>query len=190
MAAYEAPISSVNWYQHYASEPPTGYAHELGSVATTKSQRSAMSGSVPDVEKVKEKVGTAVSEGEGDDRYKGGKKGGGARMLSERLGRLRPEQVSYEARVDTKEREREGERSSREEGETRSIESINSRRMIIKRGWSGVWIMIGGRGRRMRSENVCLSVCTIERGFGSFSLGFIGSVIYLDGFVWVLGLVI
>ena len=138
MAAYEAPISSVNWYQHYASEPSTGYAHELGSVATTKSQRSAMSGSTPDVEKVREKVGTAVSEGEGDDKYKGGKKGGGARILSERLGRLRPEQVSYEARVDAKEREREGERSSREEGETRSIESINSRRMIIKKGveWS------------------------------------------------------
>lgn len=138
MAAYEAPISSVNWYQHYASEPPTGYAHELGSVATTKSQRSALSGSVPDVEQViKEKVGTG-EEGDKGDRYKGGKKGGGARMLSERLGRLRPEQVSYEARVDAKEREREGERSSREEGETRSIESINSRRMIIKKGveWS------------------------------------------------------
>ncbi len=133
MAAYEAPISSVNWYQHYASEPPTGYTHELGSVATTKS----MSGSVPDVEKVREKVGTG-EEGEGGDRYRGGKKGGGARMLSERLGRLRPEQVSYEARVDAKEREGEGERSSREEGETRSIESINSRRMIIKKGveWS------------------------------------------------------
>jgi hypothetical protein len=27
--------------------------------------------------------------------------------------------------------------------------------------------MIGGRGRLTRSENVCLSVCTIERGFGS-----------------------
>lgn len=108
-------------------------------MAMTKSQRSAMSGSVPDVEKVKEKVGTEREEvGVRGDKYKGGKKGGGARMLSERLGRLRPEQVSYEARVDVKEREREGERSSREEGETRSIESINSRRMIIKKGveWS------------------------------------------------------
>lgn len=97
-----------------------------------------MSGSVPDVEQViKEKVGTGEERDKGDG-YKGGKKGGGARMLSERLGRLRPEQVSYEARVDAKEREREGERSSREEGETRSIESINSRRMIIKKGmeWS------------------------------------------------------
>jgi hypothetical protein len=138
MAAYEAPVSSVNWYQHYASEPPTGYSHELGSVATSKSQRSAlsrsMSGSAPDVEKVKEKMGTAVDGERGE--YKSGKKGGGARILSERLGRLRPDQVTYQARVDAKDRE--GERSSREEGETRSIESINSRRMIIKKGveWS------------------------------------------------------
>lgn len=83
---------------------------------------------MPEIEKV-----VSASPGAA---YVGGKKGGGARILSEGIGRLRPEQISYEARVEFKERE--GERSSREDGETRSLESVNSRRMIIKKGveWS------------------------------------------------------
>lgn len=126
MAAYDAPIQSRNWYQHYDTEAHT---HELSSVGISKSKSmvsTANSTSQPEIEKVKT----------GAELYSGGKKGGGARILSEGIGRLRPEQISYEARVEF--REREGERSSREEGETRSLESMNSRRMIIKKGveWS------------------------------------------------------
>jgi hypothetical protein len=50
--------------------------------------------------------------------------------------------------------------------------------------------MIGGRGRLMRSEMFVCLCAQLSVGLGPFSLGFIGSVIYLDGFVWVLGLVI
>jgi hypothetical protein len=130
MAAYDAPVQSANWYQHYSNN--TGYTHELGSVAS----KSVISRSE------KEKGGAGAEEsGKGDaeanagaamEEY-AGKKGGGAKVLCGGLGKLRPEQISYEARVTH--REMEGER---EEGETRSVDSGNSRRMIIKKGveWS------------------------------------------------------
>ena len=135
MAAYDAPIQSMRWY-HTPSN--TGYTHELASVATTKSVKSAASAS-----KSSKSLSSASREGpevaEKEGVYKGGRKGGGASILSSSLVRLRPEQISYEAKVEF--REREGERSSREEEGVvgrRSVESGNSRRMIIKKGveWS------------------------------------------------------
>jgi hypothetical protein len=138
MAAYDAPIQSRNWYQHYDYGTGVNNTHELASVVTAKSQAKSMvsnttSASVPEVENIKEKNASTT-----EVAYTGGKKGGGARILSEGIGKLRPEQISYEARVEFKERALEGERSSREEGDARSIESMNSRRMIIKKGveWS------------------------------------------------------
>jgi hypothetical protein len=138
MAAYDAPIQSRNWYQHYDTGTSRN-THELASVGTnhsiskSKSVISTLhSTSNPEVkEKEKEKSSSPV-----EVVYNGGKKGGGAQILNESLGKLRPEQISYEARVEYKDRE--GERSSREEGDGRSIESVNSRRMIIKKGveWS------------------------------------------------------
>jgi hypothetical protein len=138
MAAYDAPIQSQNWYQHY--DTGTGRnTHELASVGTSHSisksksvtSTSHSTSNLEIKEKEREKNGSAV-----EALYSGGKKGGGARILSDSLGKLRPEQISYEARVEYKDRE--GERSSREEGDERSINSINSRRMIIKKGveWS------------------------------------------------------
>jgi len=149
MAAYDAPVQSGNWYQHYGA---TNYTHELASVAS-KSVTSRSEN---------EKVGVVSSadvEGDGGktvgmEEYTGGRKGGGARMLSGGLGKLRPEPISYEARVTHKERE--GERSSREGdvGETRSVDSGNSRRMIIKKGveWSVNYDARAGLEDRLRRE--------------------------------------
>jgi hypothetical protein len=132
MAAYDAPVQSGNWYQHYGT---TNYTHELASVAS----KSVISRSEKDAEKVAGGVPEEGGKGSGGmEEYTGGKKGGGARILSGGLGKLRPEPISYEAHITHKERE--GESSSREGevGETRSVDSGNSRRMIIKKGveWS------------------------------------------------------
>jgi hypothetical protein len=147
MAAYDAPIQSQNWYQHYGTSE--AYTHELASVAVStksaaKSSKSvvstAASNSSPEVKE--------TSRG-GVQVYSGGKKGGGASILSSGLGKLRPEQISYEARVEFKDRD--GERSSREEGESRrSVESGNSRRMIIKKGVE--WSVDYGRRSREADE--------------------------------------
>jgi hypothetical protein len=149
MAAYDAPVQSGNWYQHYET---TNYTHELASVAS----KSVISRS-----EIQEKSGVVSSSGgeEGirgngkggmEEYTAGGKKGGGARILSGGLGKLRPEPISYEAHVTHKERE--GERSSREGdgGETRSVETGNSRRMIIKKGveWSVNYDARGGLEER------------------------------------------
>ncbi|KAE9378949.1 hypothetical protein N431DRAFT_327110, partial [Stipitochalara longipes BDJ] len=138
MAAYDAPIQSLHWYPTPSN---TGYAHELASVATAKSAKSKSSKSQlsVSVSKSTSREGPEVKEKErGGEIYRGGKKGGGASILSSSLGKLRPEQISYEARVEFKDHE--GERSSREEDGMgrRSVESVNSRRMIIKKGveWS------------------------------------------------------
>lgn len=147
MAAYDAPIQSQNWYPHYGTSE--AYTHELASVAVSTKSAAKSSKSV---------VSTAVSNSSpevketsrgGVQVYSGGKKGGGASILSSGLGKLRPEQISYEARVEFKERD--GERSSREEGESRrSIESGNSRRMIIKKGVE--WSVDYGRRSREADE--------------------------------------
>ena len=142
MAAYDAPIQSMHWYPTPSN---TGYTHELESVASgAKSAKSATASksskslSVSVLQSASRDSPETV-EREKEAVYKGGRKGGGASILSSSLGRLRPEQISYEARVEFKERE--GERSSREEEGVvgrRSVESGNSRRMIIKKGveWS------------------------------------------------------
>jgi len=136
MAAYDAPVQSRNWYQHYGT---SNYTHELASVAS----KSVISRS-----EIQEKSGVVSSPGGeevighgkgGMEEYTpGGKKGGGAGILSGSLGKLRPEPVSYEAHITHKGTE--AGRSSREGdgGETRSVDSGNSRRMIIKKGveWS------------------------------------------------------
>ncbi|PMD36735.1 hypothetical protein L207DRAFT_532336 [Hyaloscypha variabilis F] len=134
MAAYDAPIQSMHWYPTPSN---TGYTHELASVATGKS-KSAKSQLSVSVSRSVDRESPEVVEKGTEEVYNGGRKGGGARILSSGLGRLRPEQISYEARVEFKDRE--GERSSREEDGVgrRSVESGNSRRMIIKKGveWS------------------------------------------------------
>jgi hypothetical protein len=123
MAAYDAPVQSGNWYQHYTDN--TGYTHELTSVASKSVISKSEKGGKSDV--------NVSRDTEGQMEYAGGKKGGGAGMLSGGLGRLRPEQIRYEAKVTHREPE-----AGREEGETRSVDSGNSRRMIIKKGveWS------------------------------------------------------
>lgn len=118
MAAYDAPVQSGEWYQHYTDT--TGYSHELGSVASKSNISKSEKGGKSDVNV---SVGAETA----------GARKGGARVLSGGIGRLRPEQIRYEATVTHREPE-----SEREEGETRSVDSGNSRRMIIKKGveWS------------------------------------------------------
>lgn len=149
MAAYDAPIQSQQWYPHYGTNT-NNYTLELASVAnTTKSKASSKSVVSTSVSSPEVKVEVEEKRASGVDSYKGGRKGGGASMLSSGLGKLRPEQISYEATVEFKERE--GERSSREDEPRRSVESVNSRRMIIKKGVE--WSVDYDRRSRERTEH-------------------------------------
>ncbi|KAE8448817.1 hypothetical protein EG329_008819 [Mollisiaceae sp. DMI_Dod_QoI] len=131
MAAYDKPIATQLEYKPYGYGSNRDYTHELASVASKSEMRADVkmerSGREFDAGGKGEFDGTGM--GESGLSVVGG--------IGIGIGRLRPEQIIYEARVTHPKGEGGGE-GARELEDRRSLDSGNSRRMIIRKGleWS------------------------------------------------------
>lgn len=131
MAPYDKPIMTQTGYQQYGSN--RNYTHELSSIASKSDMKDDIAPTLasPSLEHVYLGHRLGDLKHDGEERV-----GGGKDDLPQPLGRLRPERINYEARV-SHHADGDMEPGSRGE-EGRSIDSGNSRRMIIKKGveWS------------------------------------------------------
>jgi len=136
MTAYDKPDLMTNWYRYYGE---TGATHELDSVASrvkssSKGPKGLKSISTASVERVDTGIGSEMHAQYmaqlAPEKVRRASKtrilSNGGTGLGTGMGKLRPEEISYEASVTYR------------DGERGSVESESSRRMIIKKGveWS------------------------------------------------------